>query len=746
MKKRAPFISVLILCLLTGGIAQTPSPPTGQERPGEDEVVRISTNLVQLDAVVMDKSGKQVTDLRPADFEILEDGQPQAITNFSYISIKPRAEASVGPATPSVIKPGVPPTALAREQVRRTIVLVVDDLGMAFDDVRFVQRALKKFVDEQLQPGDMVGIVMTGGGGSALQQYTSDKRQLYAAIERVRWERPGRVGVSLNSGFKSIDPTLLGTTINTLSSIIDGMKNLPGRKSVLFFTDDFKIFKKVDDLKPLIEKQGAASIDEMAAELEQKAAKVEQRAIEISENVGQALSHYPNRIAELIDRANQASVVIYTVDARGLLTLDQGADAGDIRNKGAFSADGFEELRDSTRSTTFETQFALGYLARQTGGFLISNANDISRSIQRVLDDQNGYYLLGYRPPEETFKAGVGRFHKVEVRIKRPGLEVRSRKGFYSLPEEDKRPVRFTRNEQLKLALNSPFASTGVRLRSTALFGNTKQSGSFIRLFLHLDGRDLSFKEEADGWRSASIDVVAQAYSSDGGGNADTLAHTETVRRQGKSYERVLEEGLIYILNVPVKKPGAHLLRVAVRDVTSEHIGSTSQFVEVPDLAKNRLSLSGIAVNGSPTASAPASSPASTPQTSTSPPPRADKSEESGANALETQSGPAVRRLRQGMILDYGLIIYNADAGTSRPQLQTQLMLFRDGKVVHVGAARPFDPGGQSDMQRLTFSGRLQLGAALAPGQYILQVIVTDLLAKKEYRTATQWIDFEIVK
>jgi VWFA-related protein len=722
MKKLTPLTPILILCLLTSSMGQTTLPATQQGQSGETEVVRITTNLVQLDAVVTDKSGQQVTNLRPEDFEILEDGRPQGITNLSYISIQPVAERSSPSTKPSAVKTIAPPTPLRSEQVRRTIVLVVDDLGMSFADMRFVQHALKKFVDEQSQPGDLVGIVMTGGGGSALQQFTNDKRQLYAAIERVRWQHPGRIGVDINSPLKSLDPTLLEKTINALTSIVTGMKSLPGRKSVLFFTEDFPIFKKVEGLNPV-----TGNLDrDMDSMLEE----IEQRAIDLSESVGQSLGQYPNRVAELIDRANQASVVIYTIDARGLMTLGMTAEE---RGKDAFMPSDFEEFRDKSRAKLLDTQFGLGYLASQTGGFLIHNANDMSGAIKRVLDDQNGYYLIGYHPPEETFKANAGQFHKVEVRVKRPGLRVHSRKGFYSLPEENKRPIPLARNEQLKTALNSPFDSPGVRLRSTAMFGNTQQSGSFIRLFLHIDGHDLSFKEEADGWHSAVIDIVAQAYTG-GVGNADTLARTETIRMQGKSYERALREGLVYVLNVPVKMPGAHQLRVAVRDVASERIGSARQFVEVPNLTKNELALSGIAISGS------------APPTPMSPRNNAD--EESGESALEAQSGPARRRLQQGMMLNYGFIVYNAkaDAKARIPQIQTQVLLFKDGKLVYEGAAKPFDASGQNDTQRLVSSGRLYLGADLAPGEYLLQVVVTDLRADAKHNVVTQWADFEIVK
>ena len=81
-----------------------------------------------------------------------------------------------------------------------------------------------------------------------------------------------------------------------------------------------------------------------------------------------------------------------------------------------------------------------------------------------------------------------------------------------------------------------------------------------------------------------------------------------------------------------------------------------------------------------------------------------------------------------------------------RPQLRTQVRLFRDGQAVFTGPLLNYDVGKQTDMKRLQAGGRLALGTALTPGEYVLQVVVTDSLAKGKYRTATQWIDFEMVK
>src|SRR5437763_7000007 len=194
---------LLLLLLVSSVFAQQtspPPPPAPQQtpKPEDVDVVRITTNLVQVDAVVTDSKGKLVTDLKPEEIEIFEDGRKQKITHFS-LSLEP-ASATAEPEAKS--KPAVtnaPPLSLSRlkpEDVRRTIAIVVDDLGLSFESTYYVRRALKKFVDEQMRPGDLVAIIRTSGGMGALQQFTVDKRQLYAAIDRVKFYPAGRSGVS----------------------------------------------------------------------------------------------------------------------------------------------------------------------------------------------------------------------------------------------------------------------------------------------------------------------------------------------------------------------------------------------------------------------------------------------------------------------------------------------------------------------------------------------------------------------
>jgi VWFA-related protein len=157
-------------------------------------VFSVSTTLVQIDAVVADSKGHQVTNLKSEDFRVLVDGKPQPITNFSYIHLD----------SPDVNLPSLSPQALHKPlpsanpadvrkpgDVRRSMVLVVDDLSLSFESMRSVRQALLKFVDAQMQPGDLVALWETGRSNSVFQQFTSDKRVLQAAVENLRWNPRG---------------------------------------------------------------------------------------------------------------------------------------------------------------------------------------------------------------------------------------------------------------------------------------------------------------------------------------------------------------------------------------------------------------------------------------------------------------------------------------------------------------------------------------------------------------------------
>ncbi len=722
-----------VFCFSLTFFAQTPTPTATPETSADDaDVVKITTTLVQIDVTVTDKNGKIVNDLKPEEVEIYENGKKQNITNFSFVSnVKAATEKAAPNKTEKTGIPAPPPAAALRpEQVRRTIALVVDDLTLSFESVYYVRRALKKFVDEQMQDGDLVAIIRTGSGVGALQQFTSDKRQLYAAIERIRWNPAGngKIGAfapieSPNAGSDSASQTSPsaddGTdaadgapsadsaatelnnfresvfavgTLGALKFIIGGMQELPGRKSVMLLSDGFKLFETDAD--------GAV-----------------------------ASSRVLDYLKQLVDLANRSSVVVYTLDPRGLQTLSLTAE-DDV---GGLTGDQIEQQLSSRRDELFDTQEGLTYLARQTGGFPIINNNDLSGGIRKILDDQS-YYLVGYQPDEETFDPKTRRFNKLQIKVNRKDVKVRYRSGFFGVSDEQiKKPeTKMTAQQQITNALTSPFATGEISLRLNALFGNDAKDGSFVRSLLHVDAKDLKFTDAANGVKKAVFAVVAVSYG-DNGTVADQLSKSYTLEVKPERYKKILDDGFVYFFSFPVRKPGAYQLRIAVRDEQAGKVGSANQFIDVPNLKKQRLTISGIVLENLTRQQW------EKPQTASAP--------NDAGGATNPLGDTSLRRFKRGTVLRYGSEIYNArtDAG-QKPNLTTQVRIFRDGKLFFDGKQIPLDLSAQPDLQRLKFVGALNLGSEMPPGDYVLQFVANDNLAKQKQKIATQFVQFEIVE
>jgi VWFA-related protein len=729
---------ILVFCFLLPGRAQqtrpapqSPAPAKpGQQEPSaaDQDVIRINTNLVQVDAVVT-KGGKQVTDLNAEDFEVFEDGKPQAITNFSYVSNVPAGSASVVSAPAKKTEGPVMPAKLQPHDVHRTIAFVVDDLGLSFQSIDQAKRQLRKFVNEQMAPNDLVAVLRTSGEIGALQQFTTDRRVLLTAINHIKWNPSSRVGMNVFPSGQEVatrqdssgDSYLM--TLRALRYIVAGLGSLPGRKSMVVLSDYMPVVKNDPGVSPYsaapASPGGAAS---MPASGPGDAAGNTGFDVETS---------YQQQLQRIVEFAIRGSVVIYAIDTRGV--PDTFPSAGDTFKLSGPSGRGGRQLQGmlSTRSgMVFGGREGSAVMASQTGGFLTANSNDFE--IKHISDDQQGYYLIGFRPVDESFDR---KFHHLTVRVKRKGFAVRTRTGFYGVTDDEARVAQQAASRSASAALGSPFGLNEITVRLTSLFANPSDAGSLLRSVIYVNARDLSFTDGPEGSHNAAFDVDSVLFG-DNGMVMYERSQTATLQLKEQQYARILREGVVYGFDVPVKTTGALQFRIAVRDKTSGHVGTAGQVVEVPDLRKDHLALSGIAL-GAGTDSAQVSG-ASVPSQSPS----------GNASAEEAGSVPPVRRFRQGANLMFAYAVYKAqlDSATHLPQLTSQSRIFRNGKLIYTGETVPIAIAGQPDLQRITGGSRIQLGSDFPEGEYILQIIVTDNLAKEKQRVALQWIDFEIVK
>lgn len=733
--KHAFCAAAFLILLAAGSFAQTVDPQPAPTPPVEDgQVVKITTNLIQLDVSVVDKNGRAVPDLSRDEVEIYENGVKQVITGFSFVDNpqpkpvkKEKAETNI-PEPPLQIRP---------DQVRRTIALVVDDLTLSFVSSAHTRRALKKYVDEQMQDGDLVGIIRTGAGIGALQQFTSNKQQLYAAIERVKWNPKG---VGRFSSFDPIEPTGTETlrrtgdpelvafdkddldaerqfiegnsdfresiftagTLGALKYIVGGMAELPGRKSVILFSDGINVFNRIE----------GGSI--MAS-----------RTMEF--------------LKKLVAEANAKSVVFYPLDARGLEYT--GFTAADQIYDPNSQMDGVQtsiaqRLADRNRDF-FNSQQGLYYLAEETGGFAYTNRNDLGAGVQKVLEDQS-YYLIAYEPSDDTFDPELRKFNKVNVKVLRKGVEVRHRSGFFVGEEQERLVVDLNYPTKIMRALTSPFAMNGVSVKLNALFGHSPKRGYFVHSFLHIDAKDLTFKKLDNGSYQATFDILAISYGDNGAPVEKTNANgTTTVRPE--HLERVKRDGIAYSFIFPVKKPGAYQMRVAILDRESREVGSANQFIDVPNLKKEGLTLSGIVLeNVSKEFWASLTGGSAQVNTNVFSGDPFDKP--------DPKYSTANREFRRGSVLRFGVELLNAKVPAKQAaDFRIQSRVYHDRKLVFESKEFTLDAAGLAGTRELSHTDALELGSNLLPGDYVLQIIVTDGNAKNKKRIATQYVQFEVI-
>lgn len=700
--------------------------------PADQDVVKISTNVIQLDVTVTDRRGNPLRDLKPEDFEVYENGEKQKITGFSFVS----SQKTTGTNSSGAAASSANDVRLRPEQVRRTFALVVDDLSLSFQSVASVRKSLKKFVDEQMQAGDLVAIFRTGAGIGALQQFTGDRRRLQAAIEKIRWNPRGTGGVGafapierldLETDARNLNPeadrdfaderddaqrgvsdidfydyresSFVSGTLGALDYIIRGMRELPGRKSVLLVSDGFKLYS--EKLRGGVED-----------------------------------TRVSDSLRRLTDLANRSSVVIYTIDARGLQTASITAEDNTV---GVGVINSPFSRPDAARVRTNElrsTQDGLIYLATKTGGFPFLNKNDLNQGIARVLADQS-YYLIAYEPDSETFDPKKRQFNEIKISVNRKDAEdVRYRSGFFGVSDERiaARRADLPAQQRLAQAIVSPFADDSIAVRLNPIFGSDgRNDSSFVRSLVFIDTRDLQFTDEPNGGKKAVFDILAASFG-DNGTLLDHTGTTYTLSVKKESFDKFIEKGFVYYFSYPVKKPGVYQYRVAVLDANSKRIGSATHLIEVPNLESRRLLLSGVMLE--------------------------NLSPEDWKNRLAGKSAPpppsqisnplahtSIREFKPGTVLRYGFEIYNArrNAG-GKPDLSAKIRLIREGEIILDGRQNPVDFDDRTDPARIPYSGGFNLGEELPAGEYILQIIVTDNLAKEKQNTAAQFIQFEIVK
>ena len=686
--------------------------PTPTPTPENEEVIRISSDLVLVDALVLDKEGKQVKNLTPEDFEIYQDGKLQKITNFSYIDGK-TLSATVPQKEKN--KRLIPPPPVNFSSNRgRIITFVIDDGNCLADPASLstARNGVKDFIDNKIIPGDRVAIYRTQRGSNLLQMYTSNKEVLKRVVNKVRWF-PSRC----QSAFDDAENLIL-------------LKQVDGG-STTAESEETKAFKKdVADDERGNQVQGTFGvlnfvIDRLRVLPERKIIFFVSQGIPVDIS-NRRYDGILTSLREIADKASRASVAFYSIDSKGLRPPGFISAADDVSARTLGANDDREILKEARTSETRALNSGMAYLADQTGGEFIRRKNFLEDGFEKVLEKETGYYLLGYQPDGDTFKGR--KFHQIKIKLKRDDLNISSRKGFFGQEQKAKTPIYKNTDSPLYQAIASPFQDDGIDLRLTTMVQNNSDKGSYIRTLFHIKGEDLTFKDETNGMKKVTLDVVAVAMN-EKGRVAGEFNRTYPIRIPKQGVAVVRQNGLDFLTDIPIKNSGFYSLRIAVRDENSKRLGSAGDYVRIRKKKDKKFSISNLLTTAITNQGKPFI-------------PKKRAMNASFAPVFST-SVPSVRQYKAGVPFAYIYNINNAriNRASGKPNLTSQFRIYKDGILLLESKETAVELEKQTDISRIEDYGLLRLNQNASSGSYVLQLIIRDKTAKK---ASAEWIDFEI--
>jgi len=730
---------------------------TAQQKPATEgpEVVRISIDLVQTGVTVFDKQGQFVDGLTPEQFELRLDGNPVKLAFFDRVtagtSTEDRrvVEASRGSAASTSAVPA------AMQYRGRTIIFFVDDMHLSAQSIGRTRKMVNDFIDQHMDPDDQVAIGSPTGQIGFLSRLTNVKPVIRAAIARVH-HRPFSVNDAENIKMTEyqalrVDQGDRDTTNHFVTEMMKASSYKIPAGGSLGPPQGGPVNRPQDRSQ---QRQGGITAELAERSVKNRAQSMLRQSSAISINTLESLEStirassqilgrklvffvsdgfylndrntgFGDKLKQITDAAVRSGVVVYTIDARGLVGT---TDASSNR------ADPFGNLSRANVGELSASQDPLTALAADTGGRALLNSEMLSRAVTDALKETANYYLLAWRPPAETQKGG--NFRRLEVRIAgRPELRVRMPRGFVT--GEPKAVVES--NQTIPAALpasSAPAAAQGVEadLRAALLASSQKKAlptqlyttfidvpntGAVLNASLQIATEALDFG--ADGKQPAAIDIGGVVYN-DQGKPAGSFKNRINVNPRPVGEGPVTNAGVVYSHKLPLK-PGIYQVRVATRDDRSRRIGSDSNWIEIPDLTSKKITLSSLLIGGQFVGSS---------------------SKQTTSGDSEDQMQFSVdRRFTRGSHLSLLTFIYNAAAGgggTGGPDLDTQIKILRGGQAIISSPVRKLVLEAGGDPARIPYGADIKLNT-LAPGRYLLHVEVNDRLAKTR---ASQEIVFEV--
>jgi VWFA-related protein len=559
-----------LIAASVGSIAlaqQAPVPPTETGQP--PLTFRVETNFVEVDAFVSDATGKPVPDLRASDFQVTEDGKAQMVSAFAFVNM-PIARPERPLFTPEAIEPDVD-TNVGMDG--RIYLFVLDDLHVDLTRGPRVKEALHRFFDRSFGANDMAAVVFTSGRAVDGQEFTNNPRLLLAAVDKFMGRKlrsptldrldeynRQRAAGTRNAGDPVNDPAAFERAYNargmleSLRKLSDFMAGLHGRRKALVLVSEGIDY----DIYNLFANNSAAS---------------------------DIITYTRDAIAA----ATRGNVSIYSVDPRGLMVagsdlIETSGVASDEPNLGLGLQSSMDELRLS--------QDSLRELSEETGGVAFVNRNNVDEAFDRIVAENSSYYVLGYYAPNDRRD---GRFRRIDVRVTRPGVTVRARRGYVAPRGRPAATTNASNNPletALKAAVESPLATSGIPMRLFAAPYKGTAPNAAVAIAVELNINALKFAEK-NGTYNNAVNVVTFVADADGKTRVNEKASVD-LTLMPTTYARARERGfrITSAVNLP---PGRYQLRVSAADTTGV-AGSVSRTLIVPDFYKTPLVMSGLTV------------------------------------------------------------------------------------------------------------------------------------------------------
>lgn len=738
------FSAVLLLSSSSPVFTQTV--PQNPPAPPQDEVLRISTDLVQTDIVVLDKKGRNVKGLAKDQFELLVDGQPQTVAFFESVESGSTREATQLAAGRQGSEPGSGqrPAALMPPLAGRSFIFFVDDFHLSPDGIQRTGELLNNFVN-QMTEDDRALVISPSGQIGFLQQLTDHKGALKLAISRIKYQSQ-TAPVSTQRRPMSVSEAL---------AIERNQRNVIEYK-VREYVDDMGLDRSPTNQPPRSAAPGdpprstaSASNDrQMTAEVAVKgeARNIMLHANMVTEAVLGALEfvargagtlpgrklfffisdgfildtrHAKNteRLSRVIDTAARSGVAIYTVDSRGL-TVSNVTASQDVFSDIAIGSVGGTNHDPSTTATSLSaindaaTKDILRTIAADTGGRAILNRNDLESGVNQILRETESYYVLAWKPL--AIEAGKPKFSTLKVTVKgQPDLRVLSRRGFYTaapppLPEEtkpapkDSKAVALKPSEtELRAAITAAFPRRQLGLSAYTTYSN--ESGDTYKIITFADLSNYQLNRGA-GAKAGEVDFYVTLL--------DNTGKSVTSVGQKINIGESSQQPFRVAATLPNALPaGLYQVRVAARDAQSGRVGSSFQWIEVPKFEPGKLAVSNILLA------------------------------EVTGKAAETPMLDVDRRFARTSSMIIQMFVYNArPAGNGSPDVTITLQVLQNGKQLIAAPPQPISTAGVTDSTRLQYGAEIPL-SSFPPGRYSLKVTADDRAAKT---SASQQINFTI--